>query len=76
MKSDYFSNYKGSTTELAPFLGGSTAAKVSPPPLSSVQRADQQVVFSDQAGKHSITKVDYNAKGPAVVYSTFDNVDQ
>ena len=52
------------------------AAKVSILPLTMVERADQKVVFSDQAGKHSITKVDYNAKGPAVVYSTFDNVDQ
>jgi len=52
------------------------AAKVSLLPLTMVERADQKVVFSDQAGKHSITKVDYNAKGPAVVYSTFDNLDQ
>lgn len=28
-----------------------------------------QVAFSDAAGKHCITKVDYNAKGPAVVYT-------
>lgn len=76
MSSNYFSNFKGCTTELAPFLGGSMAAKVSLPRLSEFTSADKQVVFSDQAGKHSITKVDYNAKGPAVVYSSFDNVDQ
>lgn len=28
-----------------------------------------QVAFSDAAGRHCITKVDYNAKGPAVVYT-------
>ncbi|WVW84200.1 hypothetical protein I302_106230 [Kwoniella bestiolae CBS 10118] len=51
---DYFANFKNSTTELAPFLGGSLVAKVA---------------FLDSQGKHSITKVDYNAKGPAAIYN-------
>jgi len=36
--SDYFSNFKGSTTELAPFLGGSMAAKVSPLSLTVMSK--------------------------------------
>ncbi|KAK6909760.1 hypothetical protein I203_103782 [Kwoniella mangroviensis CBS 8507] len=51
---DYFANFKNSTTELAPFLGGSLVAKVA---------------FLDSQGKHAISKVDYNAKGPAAIYN-------
>ncbi|WWC61897.1 uncharacterized protein I303_104483 [Kwoniella dejecticola CBS 10117] len=50
---EYFANFKNSTTELAPFLGGSLVGKVA---------------FLDSQGKHSITKVDYNLKGPAAIY--------
>ncbi|ORX35635.1 RNA polymerase II transcription factor [Kockovaella imperatae] len=51
---DYFANFKGNSTDMAPFLGGSMVAKYA---------------FSDYAGKHCITKVDYNAKGPAAIYT-------
>lgn len=27
------------------------------------------MVFSEAAGRHCITKVDYNARGPAAIYS-------
>ncbi|KAK8864654.1 hypothetical protein IAR55_001904 [Kwoniella newhampshirensis] len=57
---DYFGNYKNATTELAPFLGGSLASKVA---------------FTDLTGRHCITKVDYNAKGPAAIY-TLTNEDR
>ncbi|WWC69925.1 uncharacterized protein I206_103869 [Kwoniella pini CBS 10737] len=50
---EYFANFRNSTTELAPFLGGSLVGKVA---------------FLDSQGKHSITKVDYNSKGPAAIY--------
>ncbi|WRT66639.1 uncharacterized protein IL334_003598 [Kwoniella shivajii] len=51
---DYFANFKNSTSELAPFLGGSLVAKVA---------------FSDSQGKHAISKIDYNQKGPAAIYN-------
>ncbi|KAK4685022.1 actin-related protein 9, partial [Tremellales sp. Uapishka_1] len=51
---EYFTNYKGATTDLAPFLGGQMIAKVA---------------FNDSMGKHCITKVDYNLKGPAAIYA-------
>ncbi|ORY26139.1 putative RNA polymerase II transcription factor [Naematelia encephala] len=51
---DYFANFKGATTDLAPFLGGSMVTKIA---------------FSDQAGKHCVTKVDYNAKGPICIHT-------
>ncbi|WWD17038.1 hypothetical protein CI109_101475 [Kwoniella shandongensis] len=57
---EYFANYKNATTELAPFLGASLVSKVA---------------FSDLTGKHCITKVDYNAKGPAAIY-TVTNEDR
>ncbi|KAL7418579.1 Actin-like protein arp9 [Cryptotrichosporon argae] len=51
---DYLANFKGATNDLAPFLGASMVAKAS---------------FSDTAGKHCVTKIDYNAKGPAAIYA-------
>ncbi|OXG80619.1 RNA polymerase II transcription factor [Cryptococcus neoformans A2-102-5] len=50
---DYFANFKKTTTELAPFLGGTLVAKVA---------------FTDSTGKHSVSKVDYNTKGPEAIY--------
>ncbi|RXK39886.1 hypothetical protein M231_02820 [Tremella mesenterica] len=51
---DYFSNYKGSTLDVAPFLGGCMVSRLA---------------FGDVAGKHAITKVDYNARGPSAIYA-------
>ncbi|WVQ99706.1 hypothetical protein IAU59_006847 [Kwoniella sp. CBS 9459] len=51
---EYFASYKNATGDLAPFLGGSLVAKVA---------------FSDAQGKHCISKVDYNANGPAAIYN-------
>lgn len=68
--SEYFANFKNATSELAPFLGGSMVAKV----RRYLRREESwlsqnQVAFSDAVGKHCITKVDYNAKGPAAIYA-------
>ncbi|OCF30710.1 RNA polymerase II transcription factor [Kwoniella heveanensis CBS 569] len=51
---EYFANFKNSTGDLAPFLGGSLVARVA---------------FSDAQGRHCISKVDYNANGPAAIYN-------
>nr|ODO04059.1 RNA polymerase II transcription factor [Cryptococcus depauperatus CBS 7855] len=51
---EYFANYKKSTTELAPFLGGMLVAKVA---------------FTEASGKHSVSKVDYNTRGPEIAYT-------
>ncbi|WVQ79991.1 hypothetical protein IAT38_002092 [Cryptococcus sp. DSM 104549] len=55
---EYFANYRKCTTELAPFLGGTLMAKA---------------IFTEAAGKHAISKVDYNAKGPEAIYAVGDD---
>ncbi|ODN72814.1 hypothetical protein L202_08247 [Cryptococcus amylolentus CBS 6039] len=51
---EYFANYRKSTTDLAPFLGGQLVARVA---------------FTETQGKHSISKIDYNYKGPQAIYT-------
>lgn len=55
--SDYIANYKGATSDLAPFLGATMVAKVA---------------FNDSAGKHYVTKIEYNAHGPASIYGVWN----
>ncbi|WVR06768.1 hypothetical protein IAU60_003803 [Kwoniella sp. DSM 27419] len=51
---EYFANFKNATGDLAPFLGASLVSRVA---------------FNDSQGQHAISKVDYNAKGPAAIYN-------
>ncbi|WVQ77823.1 hypothetical protein IAR50_007514 [Cryptococcus sp. DSM 104548] len=51
---EYFANYRKTTTDLAPFLGGQLVARVA---------------FTESQGKHSISKIDYNFKGPQAIYT-------
>lgn len=71
---DYFTNFKGVSNDEAPFLGACLVAKVCVLFLSWICNweceADYvQIAFTEYAGKHYITKVDYNAKGPAAIYT-------
>ncbi|TXT09007.1 hypothetical protein VHUM_02481 [Vanrija humicola] len=55
---EYIANFKGATSEVAPFLGASMVAKVA---------------FNDTAGKHYVNKVDYNLRGPAAIYGVWQD---
>lgn len=55
---DYMANFKGQTSDLAPFLGASMVAKP---------------IFNETQGKHSISKADYNAHGPSAIYGVWQD---
>lgn len=56
--SDYIANFKGQPSDVAPFLGASMVAKVA---------------FQESAGKHSVSKVDYNSHGPACIHGVWQD---